>query len=96
MPWTVIYHEEYECQYFRQEVSISHFEKHCPDRATAYTINGLLHVERHLVIVELHDADQALKRDNLNLHFLALGCLTNDLHDVVSLSLTTKVFLDEF
>jgi len=61
-----------------------------------YSKDSLLHVEGHLVVVELHDADQALESDNLDLNLFALGSFADNLHDIVALALTSKVLLDEF
>lgn len=53
------------------------------------------HVECHLVVVELHDADQAFKRADLNDDVARLRSLANDLHDVIPFSFPIKVVPDE-
>lgn len=56
---------------------------------------SLFHIVAHLVIVELHDADETFVRRDFNVDIGALRGLTHDLHDVVSLSLALEVVGDE-
>lgn len=54
------------------------------------------HVERHLVVVELHDPNETLERADLDDDVAELGSLANDLHNVVAFTLAIKVVPDEF
>ena len=51
----------------------------------------LLHVEAHLVVVQLHDAHQVLERGDLDRGVRRLRRLAHHLHDVVALALALKV-----
>ena len=55
----------------------------------------MCHVEVHVLVVELHDADETLKR--LLAHCLAIGLrgLADHLHDEVTLALAVEVGLSE-
>ena len=45
------------------------------------------HVESHLIVIQAHDADQALKGADLYSAIRVLSRLAHDLHDVVALAL---------
>jgi hypothetical protein len=53
----------------------------------AYTEQGLLHVQSHLVIIQAHDLDETFKSPDLDKYIRVLGGLANDLHDVVTFTL---------
>jgi hypothetical protein len=64
-------------------------------QAATHTKESLLHVEAHLVVVELHNLDEALKGADDDRYALALGRLAHDLHDVVTLALALHVLAHE-
>lgn len=47
-----------------------------------------LHVELHVIVVEMHDANEAGKCRNLDVRRRRLGGFADNLHDVVALALS--------
>jgi len=60
-----------------------------------YSKKGPLHVRLHVVVVKRHDFHQCLKGCHLHTHSSALSGLTDNLHDVVPLTLVVEVLTNK-
>jgi hypothetical protein len=50
----------------------------------------LLHIKAHFVVVQPHDPHKALEGPDYDLNRCILGCLADNLHDIVPFALATR------